>query len=447
MYKDTAKAERQAVRRQWSWQIAHDCGRYLSPLLRELDCKLDRRLVMTLLGLVLGILTHRHRNGGLVLSELGAYLTTPEEASAGTKRIARLLHSEHWSGALIRAFLWKQADERITQAIQEEGHGLVLWDESAQEKPESLELAGLCAVKSLKAARLKRIKKGYYNPPTGQPVCVPGMHWLSVMACGMKGAARVASMQWWTTRGETSLQQRDVEQATLKEVISHWGTQVVHLFDRGYAGAPWLQVLCEQGVRFVMRWQMHYKLVALDGQVLPASQMAARKRCVDYRIMRDARRRQPIKVGVAFLPVRDPDPDHSQPLTLVIARSQGRKPWYLLTNEPVLSIEHAWHIVRMYARRWQIEMAFRFFKSELACESPRLVAIVAREKLLLIAALVYTFLITLLRLYPLDWIYQILSRWCSKPFKRSRQFAAPLYRLRTAIARLFVLAPPGLLNA
>jgi hypothetical protein len=445
MYKDKTKAERQEVQRQWSWQIAHDCGRFLSPLLKELDRILDRRLVMTLLGTVLAILTHRHRNGGLVLSELGAYLTAPEATSAGTKRIERLLHSKHWKAALIRAFLWHQADERIAQAIREEGQGLVLWDESQQEKPESLELEGLCAVRSTKAARLKRIKKGYYNPPGGRPVCVPGMHWLSVMGCGMKGLAQVASMQWWTTRGEASLQQRDLEHATLREVLRHWGRHVIHVFDRGYAGAPWLEVLFQHKVRFVLRWPMRYKLLACDGEARQASQIACHKHCVDYRMMRDARRRQPIKVGVVFLPVRDQE--QSQALTLVIARSPGRKPWYLLTNEPVRSIEDAWHIVRVYARRWQIEMAFRFFKSELACESPRLVALAAREKLLLIASLVYAFLLTLLRLYPLEWIYRIISRWCSTAFKRSRRLAAPLYRLRLAISRLFILAPPGLLNA
>lgn len=445
MYKDTIKVEREEVRRQWSWQIAHDCGRYLSPLLRELDRLLDRRLVMTLLGTVLAILAHRHRNGGLVVSELGAYLTSPEAASAGTKRIERLLHSTRWTGALLRAFLWRQADERITQAIQEEGQGLVLWDESAQEKPESLELEGLCAVRSTKAARLKRIKKGFYNPPGGRPVFVPGMHWLSVMVCGMKGVAHVASMQWWTARGELSTQQRDVERATLQEVIAHWGRHVIHVFDRGYAGAPWLAVLFAQGVRFVMRWPMRYKLIAADGEIRKASQIAHHKRCVDYRMLRDARRRQPIKVGVAFLNVRDQEQSHL--LTLVIARSKGRQPWYLLTNEPVQSIEDAWRIVLMYARRWQIEMAFRFFKCELACESPRLIAIEVREKLLLIAALVYAFLITLLRLYPLAWVYQIISRWCSTAFTRSRRLATPLYRLRLAISRLFVLAPPGLLKA
>ena len=445
MYKDKAKAEREEMRRSWSWQIAHECGRYVSPLLRELDRILDRRLVMTLLGTVLAILTHRHRQNGLVLSELGAYLLSVEQANAGTKRIERLLHSQRWTGALIRSFLWQQADERTRQAIQAEGHGLVLWDESEQEKPESLELEGLCAVRSLKAARLKHIKQGYYNPPGGRPVCVPGMHWLSVMVCGMKGLAQVASMQWWTTRGEASTQKRDIEHATLKEVVSHWGQRVIHVFDRGYAGAPWLDVLFEHGVRFVMRWPMRYKLSTANGETRQASQIANRKRCVDYRMLRDTRRRQPIKVGVVFLTVCDQD--KSRPLTLVVARSKGRKPWYLLTNEPVRSVEQAWSIVLIYARRWQIEIAFRFFKSELACESPRLIAFDAREKLLLLAALVYAFLITLLHLYPLEWIYQMISRWCFTAYKRSRQLAAPLYRLRLAISRLFLLAPPGLLNA
>jgi hypothetical protein len=183
---------------------------------------------------------------------------------------------------------------------------------------------------------------------------VPGMHWLSVMVCGMKGLAQVASMQWWTTRGEASTQKRDIEHATLKEVVSHWGQRVIHVFDRGYAGAPWLDVLFEHGVRFVMRWPMRFKLSTANGETRQASQIANRKRCVDYRMLRDTRRRQPIKVGVVFLTVCDQD--KSRPLTLVVARSKGRKPWYLLTNEPVRSVEEAWSIVLIYARRWQIEI-------------------------------------------------------------------------------------------
>ena len=65
---------------------------------------------------------------------------------------------------------------------------------------------------------------------------------------------------------------------------------------------------------------------------------------------------------------------------------------YLLTPEPVGSVEDAWRIVFAYARRWQVEMALRFNKSELAFESPRLWKWEDRCKFLLIAALAYAFL-------------------------------------------------------
>ena len=59
-------------------------------------------------------------------------------------------------------------------------------------------------------------------------------------------------------------------------------------------------------------------------------------------------------------------------LSLVVARrGGGQHSWYLLTNEPITTKEEAWAIVFGYVRRWQIELAFRYNKSELAMESPR----------------------------------------------------------------------------
>ena len=74
----------------------------------------------------------------------------------------------------------------------------------------------------------------------------------------------------------------------------------------------------------------------------------------------------------------------------------GRKPWYLITTEPVPTAEQAWQIVFAYARRWQIEMSLRFTKSEMAFESPRLIKWESRLKFLLIASLAYAFLLSLL---------------------------------------------------
>jgi hypothetical protein len=43
-----------------------------------------------------------------------------------------------------------------------------------------------------------------------------------------------------------------------------------------------------------------------------------------------------------------------------------------LTNQPITSTEEAWQVLHAYVHRWQVEMAFRFFKAKLALESLRL---------------------------------------------------------------------------
>ena len=59
---------------------------FLFPLLVQLDAVLDKRLVRTFLATIQVIITFRDRANGLLLSELGGYLETPDKAPAGTKR-------------------------------------------------------------------------------------------------------------------------------------------------------------------------------------------------------------------------------------------------------------------------------------------------------------------------------------------------------------------------
>jgi hypothetical protein len=58
---------------------------FLAPLLMELDVCLDKRLVRTFLQVVAVILTFRDRVNGLLLSELGGYLDSPDKAKAGNQ--------------------------------------------------------------------------------------------------------------------------------------------------------------------------------------------------------------------------------------------------------------------------------------------------------------------------------------------------------------------------
>lgn len=74
--------------REVSQKLACDLSTLFAPLLAALDAQLDVRLVRTFLATIAVIIQFRNRAQGLLLSELGAYLLSPQHAPAGTKRIS-----------------------------------------------------------------------------------------------------------------------------------------------------------------------------------------------------------------------------------------------------------------------------------------------------------------------------------------------------------------------
>jgi hypothetical protein len=430
---------------QVSRQLGEQLAGFVTPLLLELDTLIDKRLVRTLLATLGVIVQLRNRAHGLLLSELGAYLMSADQAPAGTKRLSNLLRCNKWEYSVIERFLWVKARQQVA-ALQEQGEdALALWDESVVEKAESIKVEGLCAVRSPKAARLKRIKPGYFNPPGGRPIFVPGMHWLNVLLVGRSeksGPPTVAKMQWWTTRGEHASDKRIHQERLLRECVQEWGQTLVHIFDRGFAGGPWLQLAFSYLIRFVMRWPRGYTLIDQDGVQRKAWQITRGKRSWQHRDVWDTKHKCYRSTGVIATRVRHPL--YPAPLWLVVSRlGKGREPWYLLTNEPVLTAQDAWRIVFAYARRWQIEMSFRYGKSELAMESPRLWRWENRLKLLMMATLVYAFLLSLLDPSQALLRQRLLRWWCHRNGKRNREASVPLYRLRSAISRLWLdFRPP-----
>ena len=83
------------------------------------------------------------------------------------------------------------------------------------------------------------------------------------------------------------------------------------------------------------------------------------------------------------------------------------------------SANDAWRIVLDYARRWQVEMSIRYTKSELAFESPRLLGWQQREKLMLVAALCYAFLLSLLCLGFKEFQIWLLKPSATEPVRKS----------------------------
>lgn len=443
MSQDTQKAKQKQRAQEKTVQIEGKLYEHLREVLHTLDVLLDRRLVVTFFGLVLGMLQHRHRNEGGWLSELGSYLV-PENAEAGRKRIENLLYSRKWDHQVLSEALWRRGDDRVAMGETAEEPLLAIWDESVVEKPESLKLEGLCPVRSSKAVRLKRIKPGYFNPPGGRPIFVPGFHWLQVLVCGLRGPVTVAHLRFWSTRGEQASSKREEERQVLHEAADRWRAKVIHVWDRGFAGTPWLTLAYVAAVRFVLRWPKNYTLIDENGNQKKAWEIARGKRSWTKRKLWDGRRHCEREIGVVAFPVFDPV--FHLPLWLVVSRQgPGKTPWYLLTNEPVYTADQAWRIILIYGRRWQIEMALRYDKSELGFESLRVFSEEVRLRLFQILALVHAFLLLFLS-PPFDTLRTyLLDTWCHRTGKRSRDVRAPLYRLRFALAFFWARFPPPFL--
>jgi len=428
-----------------AWAVGDRLEIFVLPLLVALDEVIDKRLVRTFVKGLQALMELRNRAQGLLLSELGAYVCSPGHAAAGTKRLSNLLRSPRWTHHMIERFLWEGAGYRLAELSHAGRDVLVAWDESVLEKAESSALEGLSSVRSSKAARLKRIKPGYFNPPGGPPIMVPGMHWVTLLLMGFHGAPVVAAMRWWSTRGRLASDRRTEETELLRQCAARWGRCVLHIWDRGFAGAHWLAQASRYRARFVLRWPKGYKLWDDQGRSRKAWEITRGKRSSSHRDLWDARRHCWRKTGLVRMPTLHPD--YNDPLWLIVSRpGHGRTPWYLLTNEPIHSDEDAWRIILAYARRWQVETAHRFGKSELAMESPRLWSWENRLKLLLMVTLLYSFLLSLLQPQLEALRHWLLQYWCHRTGKRSRDTPSPLYRLRSALSRLWLSYPPPSLS-
>jgi hypothetical protein len=134
---------------------------------------------------------------------------------------------------------------------------------------------------------------------------------------------------------------------------------------------PWLEECMQYKIRFVMRWRHPITCCA-------TSTGSSRKPGKSRGANAESRKRQLynrhlhawVQGGVGVVPVTHPEV--RGPFWLVVSRpGKGQLPWYRLPNEPIQTAEDAWHVVFAYARRWQIELTWRYTKSEFGFESPR----------------------------------------------------------------------------
>jgi transposase len=412
---------------------------FLAPLLYMLDRLLDKRLVETLVQSCVAIIRFRSYKQALWLSELGAYLPgkagQSRQGPAGTKRLGNLIRSLKWSICSIDHFLLEEADKVVMKLKQERKRILCTWDESSWEKPESEKLEGLCGVVSSKAKRLQRWTKGVtFNFPPKKAITVTGMEWTGALITGMEGVVKVAIMSWWTTKGDYATKLREHQEKLLRQVVRQWGDVLLHIFDQGASSGPFLQVLEEFRVKFVIRWKKGHEFSDATGVKKKLWKIGQGKKYFAHKMINDLCTGEKMPCDIWWAPVRHEASE--QQLYLVKARVK-KGVMYIVTNMTVRTEEQAWEIVFAYRRRWQIELTFRYNKSELAMESPRVYGMENRLKLLGIVTLVYAFLLELIFSDHRELVEQILRLKCHRTGSRCSEALVPLYRLRWAISRLW----------
>lgn len=412
---------------------------YLQPIQENLLNQIDKRLVATFATLFTSILLLRHSKMGLLLSELGSYITGYAHAPAGTKRLSNLLRCKKWSASLIDEFFFKRTQERIIQLLQTNKRPLLLWDDSRLENPESWFVEGLCSVESSKAKRLTKIKNGFFKPPTAR-ICVPGFQWTTVLRSALGEVPSVCQMSWWTTRGKYKEVGTNIMFRMLKKLQACLPPAVLPVLDRGYARAWTIEWMLHFQQDFLLRWKKNHLLIHSQKGTKQTHLLARSCKAQGHKLLRDKERKLTKHVSVGWLTVHHPE-FANQDLFLIVVRDKKslQPPMYLLTSVVIKTVKEAWEMVHSYMHRWKIEQAFRAGKAELGMESPRLWFWENRLKLLAIVALVYDFLLSLLRNWP-HWVPLFLKQWVPRTGNRHRIASVPIYRLRTAIANALLVA-------
>lgn len=413
--------------------LLRQLDRFTFGLRGQLDAQIDSRLVRTFFDLLVAILMFRERRMGLLLSELGGYICGFDRAPAGTKRISNLLRSQKWSARLIDHFFFQKTLDRVAKLKAQGKRPLLLWDDSCVEKHESWLAEGLCSVFSSKAKRLTRIRPGFFNPPKAR-ICVPGFKWTGVFLSHLGGVPSVCHMQWWTTRGKYKEDPDNIIFRLLRRIKQHLDEPLLHVLDRGYANEKMLRYLFGFQQDFVIRWKKNHLLTHHEKGTKKTHLLARSFKAKAGRIVRDKLRKKDKHITISWAPVNHADhPDNQLCLIIVRDKNTYNGPMYLITSIPIQTRSQAWEIMFSYMHRWEAEQGFRFLKSELGLESPRLWFWDNRMKLMAIVTLAYDFLLSIMTNWS-SWVPIFFRNWCHRTGKRYRNASIPLYRLRMAIS-------------
>ena len=231
-----AQARRRPLPKEFEQKmLAEQCGtdllQFLYPFVQELHTCVDLRPLRTLVQTVEAMVAFRDSTHGLLLSELGGYLDGLE-GGGGTKRLGTLIRHPKWQASAIDHFVWQRADARLQQWAQLGEEGLVIWDGTVLEKPESLAKDGTVRGTLLQSRALDPRQEGLLSSSGGSHLCARSAWDRSLVGRSARtsGASQLDRHALVDGRaGPLASYEKDENCKLLRQLAGCWGRRVVHV--------------------------------------------------------------------------------------------------------------------------------------------------------------------------------------------------------------------------
>ncbi len=364
--------------------LARNISAILQNAVAEMTGRVDPRTLNTLRDLIWAIAIC----GTTRLKELAQALWKRRRAgnvkNVETALSKSLKHARYDEQALFRACR-QQVLRQIPSRAYERYRGLriIIEDPTIYEKHTRRGKAGLAMEhpSQLKDLQYERYPKGYVDAWAGP--LLKRRQWLPL------------SRARFSNTHPQILSQNQVEEAALAEAIALVGTPALVMGDRGLSRKPKFAWLRERGCHalYRMRGDIHVWFRQEWRNVL---EIAARMPFLGPATWKEGSKRRIPGQVVLFQAFLEEDGAGIPTWFVIFWPEEGGEPLILATTLPVRNLVDAQDILRLYEKRWAIEIGFQQLKGSFGLEKFMVRAWTAVERMLNLVALAYLVLLLLM---------------------------------------------------
>jgi hypothetical protein len=180
----------------------------------------------------------------------------------------------------------------------------------------------------------------------------------------------------------------------IKQVAAHTGKNCIWVFDRGFDGSNYIEMVESFGLTYCIRQVgRRRKVVGEDGRPALTAEIAARTATPNLGQWHSVRKGREFPFFFRFGTTAVTFPSDGKTRQLIVVRIQGHKePLMLLTNGRTNTIAATLKLIVAYFTRWGIEEGTRLVKQVFDLENVRAMSFAGVRRIVLFAYLAYGFL-------------------------------------------------------